>query len=208
MITAFLAATLFIAQPAAAPASTHANNAPPITLTIDGVPHPLQPGQTTTITIDGQPHDVRIDLPTITRYSNKHITFDYPASFNAGPRQDLGDGVFITQITGQPAVSVIYEFNSALPMQSLFDNVVAQYEGEEFARQVGDASIDANIATLQGRYVQVSVADGYLRQEFYRISNGTEAVFIMIQDVRDNPGQPTPSFTALRQSIAKTLKTN
>jgi hypothetical protein len=200
-----LAAVLLAVQPAA-PTTQAAPDAPPIILTIDGQPHELHDGRTVTLTIDGKPHEVRIDLPTVTRFSGRQISFDFPSIFLGGVlTQD--EAVTAHRYLAADAALIVFEFTIPMPFAQLFDDTVAQYGDAVAEGGVADVVLEAEIATLNGRSITINFADGTLRQELYRIANADAATFILIQDTRDDPDQPTEAFTALRASLAKTLKT-
>lgn len=200
-----LAAVLLAVQPAA-PASQAAPDAPPIILTIDGQAHELHDGRTVTLTIDGKPHEVRIDLPTVTRFSGRQISFDFPSIFLGGVlSQD--EAVTAHRYLGADAALIVFEFTEPMPFAQLFNDMVAEYGEAVPEGGVADVVLEAEIAKLNGRSITINLGGGTLRQELYRIANAEAATFILIQDTRDDPDQPTEAFTALRASLAKTLKT-
>lgn len=200
MIT-FLTAALLLAQPATA-ASDTTPEAPAITLTIDGVPHPVQPGRTTTITIDGRDHEVRVDLPTTALFAGDFVRFHYPTSA-ASVIREKRDGYFVTRIAVKDAFISLYEFPSLIGLDVMFDSIVSQFAQVE--HETGDVQLQTNTAKLEGRFVVVNVAGAWVRQEMYRVSNGTASTFIILQDGRDEADVPTPEFTHLTSEFARTF---
>lgn len=206
MLTFITAAVLLAIQPAAPATPDAAPDTPPIILTIDGQPHQLHDGRTVTITIDGKPHTVRIDLPTVTRFSGIQISFDFPASLTGGPLQQE-DTVTIHRYMDGNASLLIFEFTEPIPFATIFNDLVAEYGDAVDENSVADTVLEAKIAKLNGRSITINFAGQTLRQEVYRIANTQAATFILLQDIRDDPDQPTEAFTTLRTHLAQTLKT-
>lgn len=201
-----LTSLLFALQPTAPAATPSTPDTPPIVLTIDGQTHELHDGRTVTITIDGKPRQVRIDLPTVTRFSGRQISFDFPAIFLGGViSQD--QGVTAHRYIGENAALIVFEFAQPMPFAQLFNDIVAEYGDAVTEDSLADSVLEADIAKLNGRSVTLNFAGASLRQELYRIANAEAATFILLQDNREQPDQPTEAFTALRTAIAKTLKT-
>jgi hypothetical protein len=205
MLTTLFAAALLL-QPAVTEPESPASG-PPIVLTIDGVAHDLHDGKTVTITIDGKPHEVRIDLPApspITLFDGRQVRFDRPTSLVGGVVTDEG-GTVAHQFLGAPAALIVFEFSEPIPFAAIFDDMAAQYGDDLVA--TGESVIEAEVGRLEGRFLTVAIADGHLRQEVYRIGNAEACTFIVLQDSREQNDEPTEPFTAMRDLLAKTLRT-
>jgi hypothetical protein len=201
MLTTFLAAAALF-QPAPEPDA--APDQPPITLTIDGVAHELHDGRTTTITIDGKAREVRIDLPTVSRYADDRVTFEFPASF-AGSR-DRSDTSTSRRYMDGNCILMVWDFATPVTLETLVGMLAAQYADAMPEDAITDVIFETSAGEISGKLLRVNFANAHIHQELYRVGDDAGATFFLLQDARENPNHPTESFTKLRQSIARSLR--
>jgi hypothetical protein len=148
---------------------------------------------------------LRVEPYRVFRYAG--IRFAYPQDYSFSASLDDPE-VSIWTLTGSNSLIMVQRYPNQPNPQAFLQQVLAamkaQYAGGVLKET--EATLAVKGAPLKGVAIDVTMAGSHLRQELFSLPSEKDAIILLLQDVPQDNGQPSPKRVEMGKMLAGSFK--